>query len=63
MVREIQEKESCSEERAMDILLDSYPDINRDTLKTYIRRAKQSLTDFFGRKPSPVVQKTAISEF
>ena len=65
MVREIQLELGCTEYHALGIFLDRYPNEcgnNEDTLRTYIRRAKTTLTAAFGRKPPPVVQKRRNSE-
>ena len=64
LVREIQEELNCGEHTARDIFLERYEDIcsNEDTLKTYVRRAKVTLEQMFGRKPPPVVQKGLNSE-
>jgi len=59
MIRNIQEELGCSEYHARGIFMNRHPDItnNEDTLKTYIRRAKDTLKEMMGRKPPPVVQK------
>lgn len=64
MVREIQDELGCGEHKAMSIFMDRHPDIceNADTLKTYLSRAKSTLKEIFGRKPSPVVRKRPNSE-
>lgn len=54
IIREIQIDRSCSEYRACEIFLELHPEFNDDTLRTYIRRAKQTLKEAFGRNPPPV---------
>ncbi len=55
VIRDIQREQRCSEYRAMIVFLDLHPREcdNLDTLKTHIRRAKESLRQIFGREPSP----------
>lgn len=64
LVRSIQDELGCSEHRAMNVFLDRHPDACRDldTLKTYVRRAKETLKDAFGREPPRKVQKSPNPE-
>jgi hypothetical protein len=65
MIRDIQTELECSEYHALGIFLDRYPNEcgnNKDTLRTYIRRAKTTLKAWVGREPPPVVQKRRNSE-
>jgi polyhydroxyalkanoate synthesis regulator phasin len=64
MVREIQRELNCGEHTAREVFLDRHPDIcdNQDTLKTYLRRAKETLEQAFGRRVRPVVQKSGNPE-
>lgn len=63
-VREIQREMDCGEHSARAVFLDRHPDLcsNDETLRTYLRRAKETLEQGFGRKPPPVVRKSANSE-
>ena len=65
MIREIQTELECGEYQAIEVFLDRFPAEcrnNRDTLKTYIRRAKATLKAAVGREPPPVVQKSRNPE-
>ena len=64
MIREIQRERNCGEHTAREVFLDRHSDIcdNPETLRTYIRRAKGTLKQAFGRKPAPVVQNDKHSE-
>lgn len=64
IVRSIQDELGCSEHRAMSVFLDRHPDecSDLDTLKTYVRRAKATLKEAFGREPPSKVQKSANTE-
>lgn len=64
ILRDIQKELSCGEHTARAIFLDRHPDIceNEETLKTYLRRAKKTLKQMFGREPPPVVQERGNSE-
>jgi len=64
LIRDIQKKLGCGEHTARAVFLDRHSDIcsNEETLKTYIRRAKLTLEEAFGRKPPPLVQKGPHSE-
>lgn len=64
IIRGIQEEFHCGEHTARGVFLDRHSDIcdNEETLKTYIRRAKQILKQAVGREPPPVVQKGTHSE-
>ena len=50
----IQRELDCGEHKARLVFLERRPDVctNEDTLKTYVRRAKETLTKAFGRPPS-----------
>lgn len=61
-IRELQMDYLCSEHKACEIFLELHPEFNEDTLRTYIRRAKQTLKEMFGREPPPVVPKMKNSE-
>lgn len=50
-VRRIQVNEGCSEYRAKLIFLEQHVEFNEETLKTIIRRAKDTIQDYFGRRP------------
>jgi hypothetical protein len=64
IIRGIQEEFRCGEHTARGVFLDRHSDIckNEETLRTYIRRAKKTLKQAFGREPPPVVQKGTHSE-
>lgn len=57
IIRGIQQDFSCSEYRACEILLDACPNLDRDALRTYLRRAKQTLDDAFGKEQPTTVPK------
>ncbi|WP_439117861.1 hypothetical protein [Nereida ignava] len=64
LVRDIQKEFDCGEHRARNVFLDRHPDIcdNNETLRTYLRRAKETLKQAVGRYPPAVVQKGTHSE-
>ena len=64
LVRGIQKEFDCGEHRARNVFLDRHPDIcnNNETLRTYMRRAKDTLKHAVGRYPPAVVQKGTHSE-
>jgi hypothetical protein len=59
-IRDIQRELGCSEYRARNLFLSKHSSMPEDTLKTYIRRAKQTLSE---KLPVPTeVQKWGNSE-
>ena len=64
IVRDIQKELGCGEHTARAVFLDRYPHIcqSDETLRTYLRRAKLTLKQAFGREPPPVVQEDGNPE-
>lgn len=64
LIQDIQKEHHCGEPTARKHFLDRYPDIcrNEDTLKTFIRRAKETLTEMRSRVSDTAVLKTENSE-
>lgn len=62
IIRRLQIDFSCSEYRACELFLEMHPEFDKDALRTYIRRAKQTLKAALGREPPPLVPKTKNSE-
>lgn len=63
-VRSIQDELGCGERRAMSVFMDRHPNecSDDDTLKTYVRRAKATLSKAFGRELPRKVQKSRNTE-
>jgi len=61
MMLDIQREQNCSEYKAREYLLRQFPEIESETLKTYIRRAKKTFKAISGRDVSKV-QKSSVSE-
>jgi polyhydroxyalkanoate synthesis regulator phasin len=64
LIREIQTELGCSEYKARAVFLERHSDVcsNDDSLRTYIRRAKETYEGMTGRKPTDRVQKGRNSE-
>jgi hypothetical protein len=64
MIWDIQRELECSETGALEVFLDRYPKEcdNLDSLRTHVRRAKDTYKAIAGRKPRPVVQNRRVSE-
>jgi hypothetical protein len=64
ILRDIQKELDSGEHTARAVFLERHSNIcsNEDSLRTYVKRAKKTLEQMFGRKPPPVVQQRGNSE-
>jgi hypothetical protein len=62
-IRMIEKDLGCTEYKAIKVYLASHPDMNEDSLKTYLKRAKESLEKTPGLEQLAIgVQKSGFSE-